>query len=145
MTEAGKGGALRRGSLITGVAFLLIAAVLGSYTVLAHRPDCADLYLCRRVVDRTILLGTTSVAAAAGAALLLAAERVMRRGIWVIRALLILGAVVLATAYWKTQFGSLRADLAEQMALTPTMWTASAALWLAIMGFLGAASGVRPK
>ncbi len=138
--------ALRRAALVVGMVCLLIATGLGAYTVLSRHPDCGDLYLCRRVLDRTMLLGYTAMAAAVGAAALaVVATRVGRRGTTVLRVLLVAGAGILAAAYWKTQFGSLRSDLAHQMAITPAMWTAGAALWSAVCGFLGSALGVRPK
>lgn len=138
--------ALRRAALIVGAACLLLATALGVYTVLSRHPDCADLYLCRRVLDRTVLLGYTAMAAAATAAVItVAATRIGRRGVTILQVLLIVGACILAAAYWKTQFGSLRADLAHQMPLAPAVWTASAALWSAVSGFLGLALGARPR
>lgn len=149
MTETGTSGsfpALRRGTWAIGVGCLLISAALGAYTVLAGRPDCAGLYVCRRVLDRTILLGVTSIATAVAAAILVViATRVGRRSVSVVRVLLILGAGILVAAYWKTQFSSLRADLAAQMALTPSMWTASSALWFAVAGLVCVAVGTQSK
>ncbi|MBI3227938.1 MAG: hypothetical protein HYZ39_23085 [Mycolicibacterium cosmeticum] len=138
--------ALRRTALIVGTAGVLLAIVLGAYTVLSRHPDCVDLYLCRRVVDRTVLLGYTAMAAAAWAGVIaVVATRIGRHGATVLRVVLIVGACILAAAYWKTQFGSLRADLAHHMALTPAVWTASTALWSAVGGFLGLALGAQPR
>ncbi|SCX21631.1 hypothetical protein [Mycolicibacterium fluoranthenivorans] len=149
MTEAGTSGsfpALRRGTWAIGVGCLLISAALGTYSVLAGRPDCAGLYVCRRVLDRTILLGVTSIMTAVAAAILVViAMRIGRRGVSVVRVVLILGACILVAAYWKTQFSSLRADLAAQMALTPSMWTASSALWFAVAGLVCVAVGTQSK
>jgi hypothetical protein len=139
--------ALRRVASIVGTVCLLLAIAAGAYTVLSRHPDCADMYLCRRVVDRTVLLGYTAVAAAVGAGVIVAVmTRIGGRGATVLlRILLIVGAGLLAAAYWKTQFGSLRADLAHQMALPPAVWTASAGLWSAVSGFVALAFGAQPR
>lgn len=122
------------------------ALIVGGYTVLAPLPECGGLYVCRRVLDRTLLLGWTSMAAAVVvAAVLMVMTRTRRRIGWPWRILLLAAACLLTGAYWKTHFGALRADLAAQMTVAAPMWTASVAFWLAVAGFVCAAAGGRPR
>jgi hypothetical protein len=118
---------------------------LGAYTVFAPLPACGGLYLCRRVVDRTLLLGWTALVVATAAAVVLA---VTWRGSRIgrpLRVVLLAVGCLLIGAYWRTHFGSLRAGLATQMALAAPMWTATYAFWLAVVGLGFAALGIRSR
>lgn len=135
--------ALRCAVSVFGVSCLVSSLLVGVYTSLADQPDCGEVYTCRRVVDRTMLLGwTASGAAVAGTVLVVAGVLVAGpRLAVVIRAMLLAGTAVLVAGYRVTRFASLRTDLGTLMALSPSMWTASSALWLAVVGLVAAAAG----
>ncbi|MDX1872013.1 hypothetical protein SBI67_07775 [Mycolicibacterium sp. 120266] len=138
--------AIRRAAWAAGALCVAGALIVGAYTVAAPLPDCAGLYVCRRVADRTLLLGWTALGVAAAAAVVLAVVARSRRLTgWPGRAVVLVLTCLLAAAYWKTHFGALRAALATQMPVAAPMWTASYAFWLAVAGLALAAVGVRPR
>lgn len=127
---------------VFGMSCLALALLVGVYTSLADQPACGGVYTCRRVVDRTMLLGWTASGAALAGLVLIGVAAVVAgpRLAWVIRAMLLAGAAVLVAGYRVTRFASLRTDLGALMALSPSMWTASSALWLAAVGLIAAAA-----
>lgn len=134
----------RRAAWAAGTLCVAGALLVGVYTVAAPLPDCDGLYVCRRVVDRTLLLGWTALGVAVATAVLLTVVlRGRRLTGWPVRAVVL--ACLLAAAYWKTHFGALRAVLATQMPVAVPMWTATYAFWLAVAGLALAAVGVRSR
>lgn len=136
----------RRAAWAAGTLCVAGALLVGVYTVAAPLPDCGELYVCRRVVDRTLLLGWTALGVAVATAVLLTVVlRGRRLTGWPVRAVVLVLACLLAAAYWKTHFGALRAVLATQMPVAVPMWTATYAFWLAVAGLALAAVGVRSR
>lgn len=134
-----------------GCASLLCAVAIGLFTVSSAQPECGTFYTCTRVVDRTLLLGGTSTVLSLGAlaASAMAGSRPVRgrrRLVIAARVLLFAVGITLAAAYYVTRFVSLRADMVAQTSAAPATWTASAALWLTVLGLwaLGGSAGVAP-
>ena len=130
-----------------GLGTLACSALLGIYTATAAHPDCGGFYTCTRVTDRTILLGSTATVVSIGVFVALLLRRVIHRPapawlLWTLRVVLALGAGALLACYQITQFPSLRAAMTTIMAPSPTMWTASWALWLTVIGLLATAAGM---
>lgn len=137
---------MRAGVYGLGLACLLGAGALGIYSAVAVKPDCAGFYTCVRVVDRTNLLGWTVTAVAVAVFVVLLLLRSVVRVVpgwlpWLIRAGLGLVAIGLAACYQVTRFASLRSAMMEVMHVPPSMWTASAAVWLAVPGLALTAVG----
>ncbi|GAS96841.1 protein CBR-TAT-1 [Mycolicibacterium canariasense] len=150
MNEARSAGraasALRRAAWAAGAICTVVSLVVGAYTVLAPPPECGGLYVCRRVADRTLLLGWTALFVAVVTAVALAMVLRGRRFTgWPVRIVGLVLTCLLAAAYWKTHFGALRAELATQMPVTMPMWTATYAFWLAAAGLGLATIATRPR
>jgi hypothetical protein len=137
---------ISRGFAAFGSGCLAAAVAVGVYTATARQPDCAAIYTCRRVVDRTTLLGWTVTVSAVGALIVLcplwvAGRRATTQSQRVIGVLLLLSAGALVASYHATHFVSLRADLITAMPASSSMWTASAALWQTVIGLVGVGIG----
>ncbi|MEN4475021.1 hypothetical protein [Mycolicibacterium cosmeticum] len=145
-STGGATSALRRAAWAAGALCAVGSLVAGAYTVMGPLPECGELYVCRRVVDRTLLLGWTALFVAVAAAVVLAVVmRDRRLAGWPARVGVLVLTCLLAAAYGKTHFGALRAALATQLPVTAPMWTATYAFWLAVAGLGFAAVGIRPR
>ncbi|MGB8404061.1 MAG: hypothetical protein WCE30_08360 [Mycobacterium sp.] len=141
---------LRTGAYQFGLAALVSSVLLGIYTALADQPNCAGFYTCTRVTDRTMLLGWTTTAAAVSVFVALFLLRLSHRHVptwflWEVRGTLTLGAGALLAGYQLTHFTALRNAMTAIVAASPSMWTASWALWLNVLGLVMIAASLTEK